>query len=100
MAAENYPGTPRKGDVISGLDKANALEGVHVIHAGTVVSGEEIHTAGGRVLAVVALGENLGAARDAAYEGVRAISWAGAQYRTDIALKAVENRIHIPAPRD
>ena len=99
MAAENYPDTPRKGDVISGLDEANALEGVHVIHAGTVVSGEEIHTAGGRVLAVVALGENLGAARDAAYKGVRAISWAGAQYRTDIALKAVENRIHIPAPR-
>ena len=86
MAAENYPDTPRKGDAISGLDKANALEGVHVIHAGTVVS--------------VALGENLGAARDAAYEGVRAISWAGAQYRTDIALKAVENRIQIPAPRD
>ena len=100
MAAENYPGTPRKGDVITGLDEANALEGVHVIHAGTVVSGEEIHTAGGRVLAVVALGESLGAARDAAYEGVRAISWAGAQYRNDIALKAVENRIHIPAPRD
>ena len=99
MAAENYPDTPRKGDVISGLDEANALEGVHVIHAGTVASEEGVLTAGGRVLAVVALGENLGAARDAAYEGVRAISWAGAQYRTDIALKAVENRIHIPAPR-
>ena len=98
MAAENYPDTPRKGDVITGLDEA--LEGVHVIHAGTVVSGEEIHTAGGRVLAVVALGDNLAAARNAAYEGVRAISWAGAQYRNDIALKAVENRIHIPAPRD
>ena len=100
MAAENYPDTPRKGDVITGLDEANALEGVHVIHAGIVVSGEEIHTAGGRVLAVVALGDNLAAARNAAYEGVRAISWAGAQYRNDIALKAVENRIHIPAPRD
>ena len=52
------------------------------------------------MLAVVALGDNLAAARNAAYEGVRAISWAGAQYRNDIALKAVENRIHIPAPRD
>ncbi len=99
MAAENYPDTPRKGDVISGLDEANALEGVHVIHAGTAASEEGVLTAGGRVLAVVALGDDLAAARNAAYEGVRAISWAGAQYRTDIALKAVENRIHIPAPR-
>ena len=99
MAAENYPDTPRKGDVISGLDEANALEGVHVIHAGTVASEEGVLTAGGRVLAVVALGDDLAAARNAAYEGVRAISWAGAQYRTDIALKAVENRIQIPAPR-
>ncbi len=96
MAAENYPDTPRKGDVISGLDEANALEGVHVIHAGTAASEEGVLTAGGRVLAVVALGDDLAAARNAAYEGVRAISWAGAQYRTDIALKAVENRIHIP----
>ena len=95
----NYPDTPRKGDVISGLDEANALEGVHVIHAGTAASEEGVLTAGGRVLAVVALGDDLAAARNAAYEGVRAISWAGAQYRTDIALKAVENRIHIPAPR-
>ena len=100
MAAENYPDTPRKGDVISGLDEANALDGVHVIHAGTVASEEGVLTAGGRVLAVVALGDDLAAARNAAYEGVRAISWAGAQYRNDIALKAVENRIHIPAPRD
>ena len=96
MAAENYPDTPRKGDAISGLEAAAAIEGVHVIHAGTSVSGEEIITSGGRVLAVVALGENLEAARNAAYEGVRAISWEGVQYRTDIALKAVENRISVP----
>ena len=48
MAAENYPDTPRKGDVISGLDEANALEGVHVIHAGTAASEEGVLTAGGR----------------------------------------------------
>ena len=53
MAAENYPDTPRKGDVISGLDEANALEGVHVIHAGTAASEEGVLTAGGRVLAVL-----------------------------------------------
>lgn len=97
MAAENYPDTPRKGDTITGLDAANQRENVHVDHAGTALDGEEIVTAGGRVLAVVALGENLTEAREAAYAGVRDIAWKGAQYRSDIALAAAENRIQIPA---
>ncbi|WHS50785.1 phosphoribosylamine--glycine ligase [Rothia sp. SD9660Na] len=97
MAAENYPDTPRKGDAITGLDAANQRENVHVDHAGTALDGEEIVTAGGRVLAVVALGENLTEAREAAYAGVRDITWKGAQYRSDIALAAAENRIQIPA---
>ena len=96
MAAENYPDTPRKGDAITGLDVANQRENVHVDHAGTALDGEEIVTAGGRVLAVVALGENLTEAREAAYAGVRDIAWKGAQYRSDIALAAAENRIQIP----
>ena len=58
MAAENYPGTPRKSDAIAGLENASNVPGVHVVHAGTAVAGEEIVTAGGRVLAVVALGDN------------------------------------------
>lgn len=97
MAAENYPDTPRKGDAITGLDAANQRENVHVDHAGTALDGDSIVTAGGRVLAVVALGENLTEARDAAYAGVRDIAWKGAQYRSDIALAAAENRIQIPA---
>ncbi|WP_326502773.1 phosphoribosylamine--glycine ligase [Rothia nasimurium] len=97
MAAENYPDTPRKGDTITGLDAANQRENVHVDHAGTALDGEEIVTAGGRVLAVVALGENLTEAREAAYAGVRDIAWKGAQYRSDIAFAAAENRIQIPA---
>ncbi|WP_237188302.1 phosphoribosylamine--glycine ligase [Rothia nasimurium] len=96
MAAENYPDTPRKGDVITGLAEANALENVHVDHAGTAEKDGEIVTAGGRVLAVVALGETLADARAAAYEGVAKISWPGAQNRSDIALAAAENRILIP----
>lgn len=96
MAAENYPDTPRKGDAITGLEAANQRENVHVDHAGTALDGEEIVTAGGRVLAVVALGENLIEAREAAYAGVRDIAWKGAQYRSDIALAAAENRIQIP----
>lgn len=98
IAAENYPDTPRKGDPISGLEAASALENVHVDHAGTTSVNGEIVTAGGRVLAVVALGEDLAEARQAAYAGVQEISWAGAQYRTDIALAAVENRITVPTP--
>ena len=96
MAAENYPDTPRKGDAITGLEAANQRENVHVDHAGTAFDGEEIVTAGGRVLAVVALGENLIEAREAAYAGVHDIAWKGAQYRSDIALAAAENRIQIP----
>ncbi|MEX3610450.1 phosphoribosylamine--glycine ligase [Rothia sp. LK2588] len=96
MAAANYPDSPRKGDAISGLDRANALDCVHVAHAGTAASGEQIVTAGGRVLAVVALGEDLAAARDLAYRGVAEISWEGAQYRSDIAQAAAEGRINIP----
>lgn len=95
MAAENYPDTPRKGDTISGLDAANALDSVHVIHAGTSEKGGQIVTAGGRVLAVVALGEDLAEARDRAYAGVHEITWPGSQHRTDIALAAVEGRIKV-----
>ncbi|QRZ61940.1 phosphoribosylamine--glycine ligase [Rothia sp. ZJ932] len=96
MAAENYPDTPRKGDAISGLDAANALNGIHVAHAGTAEKNGDIVTAGGRVLAVVALGDDLADARSRAYDGVELISWTGAQYRSDIALVAAENRIKIP----
>ncbi len=98
MAAENYPDTPRRGDVITGIEAANALESVHVDHAGTVATDRGIETAGGRVLAVVALGEDLADARERAYSGVAAISWDGAQNRSDIALAAAENRITIPTP--
>lgn len=96
MAAENYPDTPRKGDVITGIEAAEALDGVHVDHAGTTAQDGNILTAGGRVLAVVALGEDLTSARATAYEAIGKISWEGAQYRTDIALAAAENRISIP----
>lgn len=94
IAAENYPDTPVKGAVITGLEEANAVPGVHVAHAGTATDQEgNTVVAGGRVLAVVALGEDLAAARESAYAGVAKISWPGAQYRTDIALKAANGEI-------
>lgn len=94
IAAENYPDTPVKGAVIQGLEEANAVEQVHVVHAGTALdaAGNTV-VAGGRVLAVVALGDDLAAARKAAYQGVAKISWPGAQYRTDIGLKAERGQI-------
>lgn len=101
MAAENYPDAPRKGDVITGIAEAEALPDVSVLHAGTRLTHdpagrEETVTSGGRVLAVVALGEDLADARAKAYAGVEKIHWDGAQYRTDIAEKAAAGEVSIP----
>jgi phosphoribosylamine--glycine ligase len=85
MAASGYPEKPRSGDEITGLDAAGRVPGVRVYQAGTVARGGKIVTAGGRVLGVTALGADLTAARDRAYQAVGKIAFAGAQYRTDIA---------------
>lgn len=98
LAAQNYPETPRKGDAISGLEEAEAMADVHVDHAGTAQDGEQIVTAGGRVLAVVALGATLAEARATAYQAADKISWAGQQKRKDIALAASQNQIRVPQP--
>ena len=89
LASKGYPESSSEGDVITGLDDAEAVHGVHVIHAGTAIAGDEVVTAGGRVLAVVATGSDLSAARASAYDGVRSISFEGAQHRTDIASGAL-----------
>ncbi len=89
VASENYPDKPRTGDRISGLDEASALEDVQVLHAGTAHDDDgQVVSAGGRVLAVVALGDGLDQARELAYKGVDLIGLRGSQHRTDIALKA------------
>jgi len=84
LAAAGYPGTPRSGDPIEGLDEAAAL-GVEVLHAGTAANGDgRIVTAGGRVLAVAARGVDVATARDRAYAGAERIRFDGRQMRTDI----------------
>ncbi|GAA1347055.1 phosphoribosylamine--glycine ligase [Falsarthrobacter nasiphocae] len=98
MAAENYPDTPRKGDVITGIEDAEALEGVSVLHAGTALAGQDVVAAGGRVLAVVGRGDTLQEARDRAYAGVKAIRWEGAQNRADIAGAALAGTIRVTGP--
>jgi phosphoribosylamine--glycine ligase len=85
MASRGYPESSSSGDVITGLDQAEALDDVHVIQAGTALSGGDLVTAGGRVLAVVGVGDDVAAARAAAYDGVALISFDGAQHRADIA---------------
>jgi phosphoribosylamine--glycine ligase len=85
VASRGYPASSSSGDVITGIDEAESVEGVHVIHAGTALRDGELVTAGGRVLAVVGTGTDLAAARAAAYAGVAEISFDGAQHRSDIA---------------
>jgi phosphoribosylamine--glycine ligase len=97
LAAANYPGTPRTGDEIRGLDAANAVDGVHVIHAGTRADPDgTVRSAGGRVLCVTALGPDLPAARERAYRGLASIELDGAQHRTDIGLAAAQGRVAVP----
>lgn len=91
LAAANYPDTPKKGDVIHGLPDNNAIgPDAHVFHAGTAEKkGEKIVTAGGRVLCVTALGENVKLAQKRAYEALSGITWKGMQYRKDIGHRAI-----------
>lgn len=93
MAAKGYPQSPRTGDVIEGVERADAIEGVDVIHAGTVIVDGTLMTAGGRVLSVTAAGADLAEARRKAYAGVAEISFTGAHVRTDIALAAEQGTI-------
>ena len=88
LAAENYPDTPKKGDIITGLDEADRIG--KVFHAGTALNENgKVVTNGGRVLCVVGLGDNVAAAKTKAYQAVQKISFDGMQYRKDIADKAI-----------
>ncbi len=89
MASGGYPGNYAKGKPILDLAKAATLPNVKVFHAGTTKAGDNIVTNGGRVLGVTALGKDLKAAQAAAYAAVEAITFEGAQFRRDIAAKAM-----------
>jgi len=84
LAAEGYPGAPRRGDPIAGVGDALALPGVQVFHAGTTVEEGRLLTAGGRVLSVVGRGGTLADAVAVAYDAVRRISYPGMHFRHDI----------------
>jgi phosphoribosylamine--glycine ligase len=88
LASGGYPGKYEAEKTISGLDDAAKLEDVQIFHAGTKRADGEVKTAGGRVLAVTALGSTLEAARARAYEAVSRIHFENCHYRRDIALAA------------
>ena len=90
MAAHGYPDTPRKGDAITGIPKAE--EDFHVFHAGTAMSGGHVVTSGGRVLCVTALGDKVQIAAQRAYEIVDRIRFDGMQFRRDIGHRAFGRR--------
>ncbi|MEU7567411.1 phosphoribosylamine--glycine ligase [Streptomyces fradiae] len=90
VAARNYPGSPRTGDPITGLDEVAEADAPHayVLHAGTKRDGDAVVSAGGRVLSVTATGADLAQARERAYAAVGRIRLDGSQHRTDIARAA------------
>jgi len=90
MAARGYPGTPERGSVIRGIERARALAGVEVFHAGTALRDGEIIATGGRVLAVTATGRTVTEAQAKAYRAVDLIDWPGGFCRRDIGWQAVK----------
>jgi phosphoribosylamine--glycine ligase len=92
VAAEGYPGPPRLGDVITGS------EATGVLHAGTRRRDDgAVVSAGGRVLSVVGTGPDLLAAREEAYDRLEQVHLAGSHNRTDIALRAAQGAVSVPA---
>ncbi len=90
MAAAGYPDSPRKGDAITGLDAKG--EDFHVFHAGSAIEGDQVVTAGGRVLCVTALGDTVKIAQTRAYEVAEDIDFAGRQMRRDIGWRAIRRK--------
>ena len=89
MASGGYPDPYQTGEVITGLEDADAIEGVNVFHAGTKQDARNIVTAGGRVLGVTAMADGLHDAIQQAYRGVSAIQFPKAHFRNDIGYRAL-----------
>ncbi|HSB38856.1 MAG TPA: phosphoribosylglycinamide synthetase C domain-containing protein, partial [Gaiellaceae bacterium] len=92
LAGDGYPQRSDSGTPVEGVEDAEAA-GALVFHAGTALQGGRLVTSGGRVLAVTAVGEDVAAARAQAYEAAGRVSFAGMQFRRDIALAAAEGHV-------
>ena len=96
VAADNYPGAPRTGDPIEGLEELPGAPTTYVLHAGTALDGDGVLvSAGGRVLSVVATGATLAQARQRVYEAVAGIELPGSHHRSDIALRAERGEVTV-----
>lgn len=91
LASGGYPGKYETGKEITGLEegKVEIAEGTYVFHSGTELEGGKLVTAGGRVLSVTGLGQNLKTAVERAYAGIERVQFEGRQFRTDIGQRAV-----------
>ncbi|MEO8647798.1 MAG: phosphoribosylamine--glycine ligase, partial [Acidobacteriota bacterium] len=88
LAAEGYPNSPVKGDVILGIGKMSEVPDITIFHSGTAWNTEgNLVTAGGRVLGVTSVGDDLEQAVESAYEAAGQISWRGMQFRRDIGRR-------------
>jgi phosphoribosylamine--glycine ligase len=97
IAAEGYPGSPRRGDPITGVEQADDVDGTYVLHAGTAIEAGQLVSAGGRVMSVVGIGDDLTEARERAYEAVDRIALAGSTHRTDVAERAAAGTVQVPS---
>ena len=99
VAAEGYPDAPARGDEVRGVEEADALAGVDVVHAGTAHHEGRLVTSGGRVLAVTAVGTDLAHARERAYAGVALVDVRGSHHRSDIAEAAARSEAELQEAR-
>jgi phosphoribosylamine--glycine ligase len=90
LASPGYPGRPLQGEPIRGLDRAAAVEGVEIFHAGTALQEDALVSAGGRVLSVCALAPDLRGALERAYKATGEIDWPGKVYRHDIGRRLLD----------
>jgi phosphoribosylamine--glycine ligase len=89
IASRGYPDSSSAGQVISGIEQAEAMPSIAVYHAGTAMKNGNLVTAGGRVLTVVARGDDFRQAIERVYAGVEKIHFDGMQFRRDIGRKAL-----------
>jgi phosphoribosylamine--glycine ligase len=99
LASKGYPGKPEVGKTITGYEAVEALGGVKIFHAGTRVEDHQLLTAGGRVMGVTAIAEDLPSAIQRAYAGVSKLQFEGMHYRKDIGAKALGRVASIPTPK-
>ena len=92
VAADGYPGTPRKHGPIDGIEAAEREHGITVFHAGTAFQEERLVASGGRILAVTAIADTLANARARAYRAIDAIDYADGFHRRDIGWRELERQ--------